>query len=74
MRGGKVVNRNDMERTDGDRELIFADDDDHLWRKGNEIPVRNGKAASVGQAQGKRHEAILKPSSNLLNHTRMVVA
>lgn len=64
----QLVNRDDVDRTDRHSELVFADDHHHLGREGDEIAVRHRKAAAVGQAKGKRCEAVFEPFFNLLNH------
>jgi hypothetical protein len=67
--GGRQISyRDDVDRADGHGELIVANDDDDLGREGDEIPVRHNETASVGKAQGERHESVFNSFPDLVNH------
>jgi hypothetical protein len=58
----RFADGNDVYRIDGVRNLVFVNNDNHLRRERDKVPVRHQKLPPVGQLQSKR----LKPVPELV--------
>lgn len=54
-----LLERNDVQRIDSSRDVVFANDYNDVPSNRDEIRVRDSKMSSVGEVQGERSEAVL---------------